>query len=67
MTSTRRWRQHVNYHAVLIDTLTILLRHCDLQGMVTHCDEIAQHIGNKLAEELLVDRLFAEYLFETED
>jgi hypothetical protein len=34
--------------------------------MVTHCVEIAQHIENKLAEELLVDRLFAVNLFETE-
>lgn len=56
---------HKAYHAVLIDTLTYVLQSFDHKSMAEYGGSIAQHIENKLSEEVFVDGLFAEYLRET--
>ena len=57
---------HGAYHAVLIDTLTYVLQSFDHKSMAEYGTSIAQHIENKLSEEIFVDGLFAEYLRKAE-
>lgn len=59
-------KHHVEYHAALVDTLSYLIEFFDQHSVARYGTDIAQHIENKLAEELFIDRLFAEYLCEAE-
>ncbi len=57
---------HQAYHGVLIDTIDYVLQSFDHKSMADYGATIAQHIENKLAEEVFVDGLFAEYLRSVE-
>lgn len=55
---------HEKYHEHISHSIDLVLQLFDHSAMDQHGAAIAKHIGNKMAEEIFVDRLFAEFLTE---
>ena len=55
---------HMKYHQHVHHSIELILQLFNRKGMAEHGVVIAKHIGNKMAEEMFVDRLFAEFLAE---
>jgi hemerythrin-like metal-binding protein len=53
---------HAKYHQHVIHSIDLILQLFNRKGMAEHGRMIAKHIENKMAEEMFVDRLFAEFL-----
>jgi hemerythrin-like metal-binding protein len=53
---------HTKYHEHVIHSIELILQMFNQKGMAEHGQMIAKHIENKMAEEMFVDRLFAEFL-----
>ena len=53
---------HAKYHQHVIHSIELVLQLFNRKGMAEHGAAIARHIENKMAEEMFVDRLFAEFL-----
>ena len=55
---------HEKYHQHVTHSIELILQLFNRKGMTEHGAVIAKHIGNKMSEEMFVDRLFAEFLAE---
>ena len=53
---------HRKYHKLSVDSFETVLEMFDQSFVTEHRVLIADHIENRLAEEIFVDRLFANYL-----
>ena len=53
---------HEKYHQHVIHSIELILQLFNRKGMAEHGTAIAKHIENKMAEEMFVDHLFAEFL-----